>query len=100
MTFLLFIPYLKLLGIGLAAGTIGTVLGLGGAFTALAGASTHIAARTYLSDLRCVSALVIGVILGAQIGARFSQRVQGGWIIRGLALVIAIAGLRIVLLPK
>jgi uncharacterized membrane protein YfcA len=70
------------------------------AITALAGASAHIAAGTYFSDLRLVVALVIGVILGAQIGARFSQRLQAGWIIRGLALVIVIAGLRIVLIPK
>jgi uncharacterized membrane protein YfcA len=114
-------------GISAAVGYISSLLGLGGGiihvpamtylfgfpvhiatatshfiliFTAAAGAATHIVAGSYFPDLRLTAALVIGVVLGAQIGARISQKIQSDWIIRGLALALGIAGLRIVLMAK
>lgn len=39
---------------------------------------------------------VFGVILGAQVGARWSGRIQGSWILRGLALALGLVGVRIV----
>ena len=39
--------------------------------------------------------LAIGVVLGAQIGARLSDKVRGLWIIRALAIALGIVGLRI-----
>jgi len=40
-------------------------------------------------------ALVIGVILGAQLGAWLSRRVHDDWIIRGLAVALCLAGIRL-----
>jgi len=37
----------------------------------------------------------IGAILGAQVGAWLSQRLHGSWIIRSLALALALVGLRL-----
>ena len=58
---------------------------------ALRGAAYAVASGT------CDIALAIGVVLGAQIGAHLSEKVQGGWIIRGLAIALGIVGLRILL---
>jgi hypothetical protein len=38
------------------------------------------------------------VIIGAQAGAALSSRVRGVWIMRGLAIALGFAGLRILLL--
>jgi uncharacterized membrane protein YfcA len=35
-------------------------------------------------------------LLGAQIGARLSNRVGGRWIIRGLALALVFVGIRLI----
>jgi len=34
-------------------------------------------------------------LLGAHIGARLSEKIQGSWIIRGLAIALGVVGLRI-----
>jgi uncharacterized membrane protein YfcA len=36
----------------------------------------------------------MGVLIGAQFGAYLSNRVKGPWIIRALALAVAIVGIR------
>ncbi|MCX7709490.1 MAG: sulfite exporter TauE/SafE family protein [Clostridia bacterium] len=41
------------------------------------------------------AALSIGVLLGAPLGARLSNRFHGVWIIRSLAIALALAGIRI-----
>jgi uncharacterized membrane protein YfcA len=62
--------------------------------SALVGALSHLAG----GDIRWVPmiGLSIGVIPGAQIGAQISRRLRGPWIIRGLALALALAGIRLV----
>ncbi len=61
--------------------------------SALVGALSHLAA----GDIRWVPmiGLSIGVIPGAQIGAKLSQRLHGKWILRGLSLALAVVGLRL-----
>jgi uncharacterized membrane protein YfcA len=41
--------------------------------------------------------LVPGVLIGAQLGARASSRIQGKWILRALALALVLVGLRLLL---
>ena len=43
--------------------------------------------------------LVVGVIGGAQLGARLSSRLHGRWILWSLALALASVGLRVLLFP-
>ena len=42
--------------------------------------------------------LSIGVVIGAQVGARLSTRISGSWIIRGLAIALGFVGIRILFL--
>jgi uncharacterized membrane protein YfcA len=42
--------------------------------------------------------LAAGVLLGAQLGAFLSNRVQGVWIIRGLAIALILVGIRILIM--
>jgi uncharacterized membrane protein YfcA len=63
--------------------------------SALVGALSHLAA----GDIRWIPmiGLSLGVIPGAQIGAQLSRHLHGKWIIRGLALALALAGIRLLL---
>jgi uncharacterized protein len=65
------------------------------AIMALTGTVVHILTGTFAHGVHRTIALAIGVVLGAQIGARLSEKLQGGWIIRGLAVALGIVGLRI-----
>lgn len=65
---------------------------------ALTGTLTHIAAGTFTSGYRRTIVLAVGVVLGAQFGARLSRRVQGTWIIRGLAIALAVVGMRLLVM--
>lgn len=116
--------YNPLVGIGLSlfVGYVSSLLGVGGGFIhvpalvhllnfpvhiatatshfilavmALAGTIVHIATGTFAYGVRRTIALAIGVLLGAQLGAWFSNRVRGDWIIRGLAAALGFVGLRI-----
>jgi uncharacterized membrane protein YfcA len=68
------------------------------AIMALTGTVVHILTGTFAHGVHRTIALAIGVVLGAQIGARLSERVRGNWIIRGLAMALGIVGLRILIL--
>jgi hypothetical protein len=68
------------------------------AVMALTGTVVHIATGTFSHGIRRTFALAVGVLVGAQLGARLSNRVQGQWIIRSLALGLGLAGIRIFLL--
>jgi uncharacterized membrane protein YfcA len=65
------------------------------AVMALTGTLVHVATGTFSQGVHRTIALAIGVLLGAQIGARLSEKIKGGWIIRGLAVALGIVGLRI-----
>ena len=43
-------------------------------------------------------ALSIGVVLGAPLGAQLSNRIQGTWIVRSLAIALGVTGVRIVVM--
>jgi uncharacterized membrane protein YfcA len=66
------------------------------AVMALGGSATHIAAGLFHHGVRRTLTLAIGVILGAQIGARLSARMRGDWIVRSLAVTLALVGIRLI----
>jgi len=63
--------------------------------TAFTGSATHVATGLFHHGIRRAIALSIGAILGAQAGARLSQRIHGEWIVRSLALALALVGARL-----
>ena len=67
------------------------------AITAFTGSLVHVASGALSGGLWQTALLTIGVLPGAQLGAQLSSRVSGDWIIRGLALALALVGLRILL---
>ena len=67
------------------------------AVMALTGTIVHITRGVFIHGVRRTLLLAVGVVIGAQIGARLSNRVGGKWIIRGLAVALAFVGLRLIL---
>lgn len=65
------------------------------AIMALTGTLVHIVTGSFSHGIHRTINLAIGVLLGAQVGARLSNRVQGNWIIRGLAVALGFVGIRI-----
>lgn len=65
------------------------------AIMSLTGTAVHIATGTFVRGIRRMTLLAIGVLPGAQLGALLSDRVHGDWIIRGLAVALALVGLRL-----
>lgn len=65
------------------------------ALVALAGTGVHVARGVFVHGLHRTVFLSIGVLLGAQLGARLSQRIHGAWIVRALAIALAFVGLRV-----
>jgi uncharacterized membrane protein YfcA len=65
------------------------------AIMALTGTLTHIATGAFQYGVRRTIMLSLGVVIGAQLGAHLSNRIQGAWIIRGLALALAVVGFRL-----
>jgi len=65
------------------------------AILALAGVLTHLAHGSLHAGLDRALPLAVGVVVGAQFGARASSRVHGPWILRGLALALAVVGARL-----
>jgi uncharacterized membrane protein YfcA len=68
------------------------------AIMALTGTIVHILMGTFAHGVHRTIALAIGVILGAQIGARLSDKVHGRLIIQALAIALGIVGIRILFL--
>lgn len=62
----------------------------------LAATLVHISTGAFHHGIRRTICLAVGVLPGAQFGAWFSRRVQGVWIIRGLAIALGVVGLRII----
>lgn len=65
------------------------------AIMALTGTVVHILTGTFAHGVHRTLAIAIGVVIGAQIGARLSEKMKGTWIIRSLALALGVVGLRI-----
>ncbi|MFP5240287.1 MAG: sulfite exporter TauE/SafE family protein [Acidobacteriota bacterium] len=61
----------------------------------LAGTLTHVFAGAFHHGAHRTIYLAIGVLAGAQIGAHLSRRVNSAWIMKSLAVALALAGLRI-----
>jgi uncharacterized membrane protein YfcA len=68
------------------------------ALTALTATLVHITTGVFSHGMLQTIFLAVGVILGAQVGARWSSRIEGSWIIRGLAVALAMVGIRILVL--
>ncbi|MEA2658162.1 MAG: uncharacterized protein QOF64_747, partial [Candidatus Binatota bacterium] len=66
------------------------------AVMALTGTIVHIVNGGFEHGVRRTAILAVGVLIGAQIGARLSNRIGGKSIIRGLALALVFVGLRLV----
>jgi uncharacterized membrane protein YfcA len=69
-------------------------------FMALAGTAVHLASGALAKGLPRALALGAGAVVGAQFGARLSERVQAHWIIRSLGAGLAFVGIRILLLYR
>ena len=67
------------------------------AIMAVTGTAAHIVTGTFAHGVRRTITLSIGVFVGAQVGAWASQRVQGEWILRGLAIALGLVGVRLLL---
>ena len=70
------------------------------AIMAAAGTAVHIATGAFHHGVRRTIVLGIGVLLGAPIGARFSSRIHGKWILRGLSLALALVALRLLMMAN
>ena len=68
------------------------------AIMALAGTAVHVSTGTFVHGTRRMAMLAVGVVVGAQLGAYFSSRLHGRWIIRGLAVALGLVGIRVLLL--
>lgn len=65
------------------------------AFTALAGTIAHIVGGSFQHGWRRTIVIGVGVVVGAQLGARLSNRIRGDWIIRSLAIALIAVGARV-----
>jgi len=67
------------------------------AITSLTGVTVHLVRGEYFSAevLTCLVLLAAGVIPGAQIGARLSEKVDSRWILRILGVVIIVVAVRL-----
>lgn len=64
-------------------------------FTSGAATWTHIVHGDFSGTVATTAALAAGVLIGAPAGAGISGRIEGGWILRLLAIALAIVGLRL-----
>ena len=69
------------------------------AITTFAAIVTHLISGTFTSDVGRVLVLSAGAVIGAQFGARLSQRVSGAIIIRLLAAGLGVVALRLLISP-
>lgn len=114
------------MGLSFAVGVTATVFGIGGgilhvpamvnllsfpvhlatatsqfilAVMALTGTVVHVIDGTLgLAELPSLLALAVGAAGGAQLGAMLSRRLHGRWILRALAIALALVGVRVLVL--
>ncbi len=65
------------------------------AIMSFSGSVVHFASGILSRGIIQIIFLSAGALLGAQFGARLSNRLRGVWIIRGLAIALGLAGIRI-----
>ncbi len=63
----------------------------------LAGTIVHLADGSLRAGLAIAVCLAIGAVGGAQLGARLSHRIHGRWIMRALAVALALVGIRVLI---
>jgi uncharacterized protein len=64
------------------------------AITTFTASMVHIIHGSFHHGAQRTAALGIGVLVGAQVGAYLSNKIKGPWIIRALAVAVAVAGIR------
>ena len=69
------------------------------AFMALTGTVVHVATGAFAHGVRRAAWLGAGALIGAQFGARLSNQLHGTWLVRSLAVGLALVGLRLLLSP-
>jgi len=69
------------------------------AITTFAAVMVHIASGTFTEGISRAAVLSAGAIIGAQFGARMSSKVPGAWIVRILAIGLALVGIRLLIAP-
>jgi uncharacterized membrane protein YfcA len=67
------------------------------AITTFTATLVHIWQGSFHHGAHRTAALGIGVLIGAQLGAYLSNKIKGAWIIRGLALAVAIVGIKMLI---
>lgn len=110
--------------VGLTTGTMGGLLGIGGGvalvpilvqvfvfpahlatatsqlvilLTSPAAILVHIKSVPLQEQALPIGLLIVGAILGAQVGARLSRRISAPWLVRTLAVGVGVVGLRLIL---
>lgn len=68
------------------------------AWMSLSGSVVHVLSGALSKGILQTIGLSIGVLIGAQLGARLSKRFKGALIIRGLAVALGVAGIRILIM--
>jgi uncharacterized protein len=66
--------------------------------TVLVGVLAHFASGSLSFEFLPLVPLVVGVSLGAQVGAHYSSRLSGPWIIRSLAIGLVAVGIRLMMI--
>ena len=69
------------------------------AITTFAAVMVHIVSGTFTAGIRRAAVLSAGAVIGAQFGARLSQKVPATWIIRLLAIGLALVAVRLLIAP-
>jgi uncharacterized membrane protein YfcA len=69
------------------------------AITTFAAIDTHLVSSTFTSNIGVAAVLSAGAVIGAQFGARLSQRVTGVLIVRLLAVGLSIVAVRLLIAP-
>jgi uncharacterized membrane protein YfcA len=67
------------------------------AITTFTATLVHIWQGSFHHGAHRTAALGVGVLIGAQLGAYLSNKIKGAWIIRGLALAVAIVGIKMLI---
>lgn len=67
------------------------------AITTFTATLAHIWQGSFHHGAHRIAAMGIGVLIGAQFGAYLSKKMKGAWIMRGLALAVALVGIRMLI---